>query len=54
VLAASVLRMQLSLVVVPPDAQWRASPDIIAEMLNAIMRQGRAAGARPRRRQFSR
>lgn len=54
VLAASVLRMQLSLVVVPPDAQWRASPDIIAEMLSAIMRQGRAAGARPRRRQSSR
>jgi AcrR family transcriptional regulator len=54
VLAASVLRMQLSLVVVPPDAQWRASPDIIAGMLSAIMRQGRVAGAKPRRRQISR
>jgi AcrR family transcriptional regulator len=38
VLAASILRMQLSTVVVPPDERWRASPDIITEMLSAFVR----------------
>jgi AcrR family transcriptional regulator len=38
VLAASILRMQLSTVVVPPDDRWRASPDIITDMLGVFVR----------------
>jgi AcrR family transcriptional regulator len=38
VLAASILRMQLSTVVVPPDDRWRASPDSITDMLSAFVR----------------
>jgi AcrR family transcriptional regulator len=38
VLAASILRMQLSTVVVPPDERWRTSPDIITGMLSALVR----------------
>jgi AcrR family transcriptional regulator len=46
VLAASILRMQLSTVVVPPDERWRASPDIITDMLSAFVRPV----TRPRRK----
>jgi AcrR family transcriptional regulator len=38
VLAASILRMQLSTVVVPPDQRWRTSPDTITDMLSAFVR----------------
>jgi hypothetical protein len=38
VLAASILRVQLSTVVVPPDDRWRASPDIITNMLGVFVR----------------
>lgn len=50
VLSASVLRMQLSLVIVPPDERWRRSPEVLASMLTAIMR----ASAMPARRRSAR
>jgi AcrR family transcriptional regulator len=37
VLSASVLRMQLSLVIVPPDERWRTSPQVLTDMLSALM-----------------
>lgn len=54
VLAAAILRMQLSLVIVPPDERWRASPDVLADMLGAIMRCGKALGRKRRTRRISR
>jgi len=39
ILSGSVLRMQLSLVIVPPDERWRTSPDVLANMLTAFMRE---------------
>jgi AcrR family transcriptional regulator len=49
-LAAMVLRMHLSVVVVPPDARWRDSPEVIADMLGALLQRAvRSNGAsRPR------
>jgi AcrR family transcriptional regulator len=47
VLAASVLRMQLSLVIVPPDERWRNSPQVLASMLALVLKQS-AAPARKR------
>jgi AcrR family transcriptional regulator len=46
VLSASVLRMQLSLVIVPPDERWRTSPQVLTDMLSALM----GATARPARK----
>jgi AcrR family transcriptional regulator len=37
VLSASVLRMQLSLVIVPPDERWRTSPQVLTDMLSALL-----------------
>jgi AcrR family transcriptional regulator len=37
ILAASILRMQLSLVIVPPDERWRSSPEVLANMLAAVL-----------------
>ena len=48
VLSASVLRMQLSLVIVPPDERWRTSPDVLANMLTAFMREAAAPARKPR------
>jgi hypothetical protein len=42
-LAAMVLRMHLSVVIVPPDERWRDSPEVIADMLGALLQ--RAAGS---------
>jgi AcrR family transcriptional regulator len=53
VLSGSVLRMQLSLVIVPPDERWRTSPDVLANMLTAFMREARAPVRKPRRRRDS-
>jgi AcrR family transcriptional regulator len=53
VLSASVLRMQLSLVIVPPDERWRTSPDVLANMLTALMREGGAPVRKPRARRGS-
>jgi hypothetical protein len=54
VLAASVLRMHLSLVIVPANDRWRASPDVIANMLTGFMREAGAASRKPRARKISR
>jgi AcrR family transcriptional regulator len=54
VLSASVLRMQLSLVIVPPDEPWRSSPDVLANMLNAFMREAATPARKPRPRRGSR
>ena len=53
VLSGSVLRMQLSLVIVPPDERWRTSPDVLANMLTAFMREAGAPVRKPRRRRDS-
>jgi AcrR family transcriptional regulator len=53
VLSGSVLRMQLSLVIVPPDERWRTSPDVLANMLTAFMREARAPVRKPRRQRDS-
>jgi AcrR family transcriptional regulator len=53
VLSGSVLRMHLSLVIVPPDERWRTSPDVLANMLTAFMREARAPVRKPRRRRDS-
>ena len=53
ILSGSVLRMQLSLVIVPPDERWRTSPDVLANMLTAFMREARAPVRKPRRRRDS-
>ena len=53
VLSGSVLRMQLSLVIVPPDERWRTSPDVLANMLTAFMREAQAPVRKPRRRRDS-
>ena len=53
VLSGSVLRMQLSLVIVPPDERWRTSPDVLAHMLTAFMREARAPVRKPRTRRDS-
>jgi AcrR family transcriptional regulator len=45
VLSASVVRMQLSLVIVPPDERWRTSPEVFGNMLGAMMAAA-AASAR--------
>jgi AcrR family transcriptional regulator len=50
VLSASVLRMQLSLVIVPPDERWRTAPDVLANMLSAFMREAAAPLRKPRTR----
>lgn len=52
-LAALVLRVQLSLVIVPPDTRWRSAPGALVQMLTDSMRgaAGRPlARARARRR----
>jgi AcrR family transcriptional regulator len=54
VLAASVLRMHLSLVIVPANERWRTSPDVIANMLTGFMRETGAASRKPRARKISR
>jgi len=55
-LAAAVLRMQLSLVIVPPDERWRASPGVLAELLKSAMRGSgktrRKSGSRHSNRTF--
>jgi AcrR family transcriptional regulator len=53
VLSGSVLRMQLSLVIVPPDERWRTSPDVLANMLTAFMREAQAPVRKPRTRRDS-
>jgi AcrR family transcriptional regulator len=53
VLSASVLRMQLSLVIVPPDERWCTSPDVLANMLTAFMREAQAPVRKPRTRRDS-
>ena len=53
VLSGCVLRMQLSLVIVPPDERWRTSPDVLANMLTAFMREAGAPVRKPRRRRDS-
>jgi AcrR family transcriptional regulator len=53
VLSGSVLRMQLSLVIVPPDERWRTSPDVLANMLTAFMREAPAPVRKPRTRRDS-
>ena len=50
VLAAMVLRMHLSVVIVPPDECWRTSPGVIADMLGALVRSAAPAAKSPRRR----
>lgn len=50
VMAAMVLRMHLSVVIVPPDECWRASPAVIADMLDALLRSAAPGGKPPRRR----
>jgi AcrR family transcriptional regulator len=50
VLSGSLLRMQLSLVIVPPDERWRTSPDVLANMLTAFMREAQAPVRKPRTR----
>lgn len=50
VLSGSVLRMHLSLVIVPPDERWRTSPDVLANMLTAFMREAQAPVRKPRTR----
>jgi AcrR family transcriptional regulator len=54
VLAASVLRMHLSLVIVPANDRWRTSPDVIANMLIGFMREAGAASRKPRTWKISR
>jgi AcrR family transcriptional regulator len=54
VLAASVLRMHLSLVIVPANQRWQTSPDVIANMLAGFMREaGAASRGKPRARKIS-
>jgi AcrR family transcriptional regulator len=53
VLSGSVLRMQLSLVIVPPDERWRTSPDVLANMLTAFVREPRTPVRKPRTRRDS-
>jgi AcrR family transcriptional regulator len=53
VLSGSMLRMQLSLVIVPPDERWRTSPDVLANMLIAFMREAQAPVRKPRTRRDS-
>ena len=53
ILSGSVLRMQLSLVIVPPDERWRTSPDVLANMLTAFMREARAPVRKARTRRDS-
>jgi AcrR family transcriptional regulator len=53
VLSGAVLRMQLSLVIVPPDERWRTSPDVLANMLTAFMREAQAPVRKPRTRRDS-
>jgi AcrR family transcriptional regulator len=53
VLSASVLRMQLSLVIVPADERWRTSPDVLANMLTAFMREAAVPVRKPRARRGS-
>ena len=53
VLSGCVLRMQLSLVIVPPDERWRTSPDVLANMLTAFMREARAPVRKHRTRRDS-
>ena len=53
ILSGSVLRMQLSLVIVPPDERWRTSPDVLANMLTAFMREAQAPVRKPRTRRDS-
>jgi AcrR family transcriptional regulator len=53
VLSAAVLRMQLSLVIVPADERWRTSPDVMASLLSAFMREAAAPVRRPRARRGS-
>lgn len=50
VLAAMVLRMHLSVVIVPPDERWRTSPGVIADMLGALVRSAAPSGKSLRRR----
>jgi AcrR family transcriptional regulator len=50
VLAAMVLRMHLSVVIVPPEERWRSSPGVIADMLSALVHSAAPAGKSPRRR----
>jgi AcrR family transcriptional regulator len=49
VLSASVLRMQLSLVIVPPDERWRSAPDVFANMLDGFRRKAKTRKPRARR-----
>ena len=53
ILSGSMLRMQLSLVIVPPDERWRTSPDVLANMLTAFMREAQAPVRKPRTRRDS-
>jgi AcrR family transcriptional regulator len=49
VLSASVLRMQLSLVIVPPDERWRGAPEVLASMLDGFRREAKTRKPRTRR-----
>jgi AcrR family transcriptional regulator len=49
VLSAAVLRMQLSLVIVPLDECWRSAPGVFANMLNGFRRAAKTRKPRARR-----